>query len=115
MQYMPTVYQELSLKFSIYSLLCLLISTPTFSATPDAWGEFAQHIETECRSLVAEGESQLKNLNVIVHQYDGVVLLIGVDTQGDEVLTVCVYDKVESVAWISDRVALRSLRPSAKK
>lgn len=99
------------MKLFISSLLLSVISTSAYSTSPDAWGEFAQRIDTECRSLVSGGERQLNNLNVIVDQYNGVVLLVGVNRRGYETLTLCVYDKKDSNAWLADSILLEDLRP----
>lgn len=103
------------MKLSIQCLLLLVISTPVVPATPDAWEEFSQRIESTCRNLVSTGERQLHNLNVIVDKYNGVVLLAGVNRNGNEQLTVCVYDRKEKNAWLSDSVSLESLRPDFDK
>jgi len=99
------------MKGYICGLLLTFISTPTFSASPDAWAEFGQRIETECTKLVSSGEQQLHNLNVIVDRYNGLVMLIGVNRDGNEQLIVCVYDKKGEFAWLSDSVSPSRLRP----
>lgn len=100
------------MKWCLRGLSLLVISTTAFPATPDAWGEAFSHMETECRALVSDGERQLDYLNAIVDGYNGIVILIGVNHQGDEKLAVCVYDFGKKTASLGDSISLDSLRPS---
>jgi|GEM_PF-3861932 len=94
-----------------FTAILFILPAPAFSTSPDSWAEFAQLIETECRALVSEGERKLEHVNAKVEQYNGIVLLIGVNRAGEEALTVCVYDKKERNAWLGDEWTPSLLRP----
>jgi len=65
-------------------------------ATPEAWDEYAQNLEVQCRALVSQGERKLNNVNALVDRYNKIVLLIGTDELiGLEMVVACFYDSTE--------------------